>query len=160
MPKFIKVAMVALAAAVLGLGFAQPASADISIRDSQASDLYLRDNTPSLHQIEKAFAAFWNPNINIEPKIEVSYNGSSARPALERVMQASTTYDFFSIQGRAIGPVQVSGNNLSVKVEGLMAGFPASSTNYHFLRDGGIWKFDWKATCAEMQCSGNPDFGY
>ncbi|MGX1810666.1 hypothetical protein ACWIGI_33525 [Nocardia sp. NPDC055321] len=160
MPIFIRVAVVAIAAAILGLGFAQPASADFSIREAQASDLYVRDEVPSLHQLEKQFAAFWNPNIGMDPKIEVTYNGPGARPALEQVMQASTMYDFFSIQGRAIGPVQISGDRLSVKVEGLMAGFPATSTMYHFIRESGLWKYDWKATCAEMECSGDPSFGY
>lgn len=160
MPKFIKVATVAVLAVILGLVFAQPVSADVSIRDSQVSDLYVRADVPSLFQIEKQFAAFWNPNIGTDPKVEVSYNGAGARDALERVMQNSTTMDFFSIQGRALDPVQVSGNNLSVKLEGLMAGFPATSTTYHFIREGGLWKFDWKRICQEMQCAANPNFGY
>ncbi|WP_282785877.1 MULTISPECIES: hypothetical protein [unclassified Nocardia] len=160
MPKFIKVAAIAVFAAILGLGFAQPAAADVSIRDSQVSDLYVRADVPSLHQIEKQFAAFWNPNIGMDAKVEVSYNGPAARGALERVMSNSATMDFFSIQGRALGPVNVAGNTMSVQVEGLMAGFPATSTTYHYIREGGLWKFDWKSICQSMQCAGNPNFGY
>jgi hypothetical protein len=160
MPKVIRLAAVCILTALVGLASAQPASADVSIRDSTVSDLYVRADAPSAAQIEKQFAAFWNPNISLEPKIEVSYNGPSARDALERVMQTSTTMDFFSIQGRVSGPIQVSGNSLSVTVQGLMAGFPAQTTNYYFIREGGLWKFDWKAICQELQCSGNPDFGY
>jgi hypothetical protein len=160
MSKFIRIAAVCILTALMGFGLAQPASADFSIRASQASDLYVRDEVPSLAQIEKQFAAFWNPNIGMDPKIEVSFNGPSARPALERVMEASKTMDFFSIQGRAIAPVNVSGNTMSVTVHGVMAGFPAQSTLYHYIREGGLWKFDWKATCQEMQCQGDPSFGY
>ncbi|MGW0178060.1 hypothetical protein [Nocardia sp. NPDC003345] len=160
MSRFIRFATVCILAALVGLGMAQPASADVSIRDSSASDLYVSAATPSLLQLEKQFAAFWNPNIGMDPKVEVSYNGPSARPALERVMANSSTMDFFSIQGRAIGPVQVNGNSMSVTMHGLMAGFPAQNNKYFYIRDAGLWKFDWKQTCAAMQCSGNPSFGY
>lgn len=49
---------------------------------------------------------------------------------------------------------------MSVTFEGSMAGFPVQSVRYHYLREGGLWKFDWKEICGEMQCHGNPDFGY
>lgn len=160
MSKIVKIAAVCIFAVLLGLGLAQPASADVSIRDAKVSDLYVRDEAPSLDQLERQFAAFWNPRIALDPKLEVSYNGQQARGELEKVMQFSTTYDFFSIQGRAVGPVERNGNNLSVTVQGVMAGFPAQTLKYHFIRDGGLWKYDWKRICQEMQCSGNPNFGY
>ncbi|MGW4366530.1 hypothetical protein ACWEKT_12865 [Nocardia takedensis] len=160
MLKVIKIATAALFAAVLGFGVAGPAAADVSIRDGRAADLYVSAAVPSLDQLERQFAAFWNPNISLDPKVEVSYNGPGARPALEKVMQSSRTMDFFSIQGRAIGPVNVNGDRLSVTVNGVIAGFPAQTTNYYFIRDAGLWKYDWKATCADLGCQGNPDFGY
>ncbi|APE35361.1 hypothetical protein BOX37_16975 [Nocardia mangyaensis] len=160
MPRLIRIVSAVVFAALLGLGLAQPAAADVSIRDGKVGDLYVRDEVPNLGQLERQFAAFWNPNIGVGPKLEVSYNGPQARGALERVMASSQTMDFFSIQGRAVGGVNISGNTMSVRVEGVMAGFPATSTTYHFIREGGLWKYDWKATCAEMQCAGNPDFGY
>ncbi|MEU1981417.1 hypothetical protein [Nocardia sp. NPDC019395] len=160
MPKLIRIVSVLVFAALLGLGSAQPATADVSIRDGKAGDLYIRDEAPNLGQLERQFAAFWNPNIGVEPKLEVSYNGPQARGALEQVMANSQTMDFFSIQGRAVGDIDISGNTMSVRVEGVMAGFPATSINYHFIREGGLWKYDWKAICAEMQCAGDPDFGY
>jgi len=160
MSRFIKVAFVSVIAAFVALGSAYPAMAEVSIRDSQASDLYVREDSPSPDQLERQFAAFWNPNISMDSKLEVTYNGAAARGELEKVMQMSTTMDFFSIQGRATGPPQISGNTMSVTVEGLMAGFPAQSTKYHFIREDGLWKYDWKKTCQEMQCQGDPDFGY
>lgn len=160
MSKLLKLVSACLLAALLGLGFAQPAAADVSIRDAKVADLYVRDENPTLAQLEKQFAAFWNPNIGIDPKVEVSLHGDKARPALERVMQYGKTMDFFSIQGRAVGGVNKSGNTLSVRVEGLMAGFPANSTTYHLVRENGLWKYDWKKICQEMECADNPDFGY
>ncbi|UGT63662.1 hypothetical protein [Nocardia asteroides] len=161
MVKSIKASVVLFAAIVVSLLLAAaPASADVSIRDAKAGDLYVRAEQPSLDQLERAFAAFWNPNIGIDPKVEVSYNGPGARAELEKVMQYSRTMDFFSLQGRAIGPVQTDGNTLSVTVHGLMAGIPAQTTTYHFIRDAGLWKFDWKRICQQLQCAGNPSFGY
>ncbi|CAM3050610.1 hypothetical protein [Skermania piniformis] len=161
MPKYLRVTLVALFGALLGIGVAQPAGADVSIRNASANDLYLSaDAVPTIDQLERQFAAFWNPNIGLDPKVEVSYNGEGARPALARVMESSKTMDFFSIQGRAYEPVEVSGDALAVTVSGLMAGIPATTTRYHLVRDGGLWKYNWKAICQEMQCSGNPDFGY
>jgi hypothetical protein len=160
MSKFIRIAAVCILTALMGFGLAQPASADVSIRDSKAADLYIRDEVPSLAQIEKQFAAFWNPNIGMDPKIEVTFNGPAARPALERVMETSKTMDFFSIQGRALAPINISGNTMTVNVHGVMAGFPATSSVYYYIRENGLWKYDFKAICAEIQCQGNPDFGY
>lgn len=160
MSKYCRALFVAVLGALLGLGLAQPANADVSLRDATTSDLYVGDDVPSLDQLERQFAAFWNPNISMDSKVEVSYNGAAARPALERVMESSKTMDFFSIQGRAIEPVQVSGDQLAVTVSGMMAGVPATTTRYHLIREGGLWKYDWKAICQEMQCAGNPDFGY
>lgn len=160
MSRILQVVIAGAFAVLLASGLASPASADVSIRNSTANDLYVSSDAPGLDQIERQFAAFWNPNIGIDPKIEVSYNGPGARAALEQVMQNSRTMDFFSIQGRAVGPVNISGNQMSVSVQGLMAGFPATSTVYHWIREGGLWKFDWKSICQEMQCAGNPSFGY
>ncbi|MBH0780488.1 hypothetical protein [Nocardia bovistercoris] len=155
-----KFVLACVAVALFGMGAVAPASADVSLRDAKVGDLYVSAAEPSLDQLERQFAAFWNPNIGIGPKVEVSYNGPSARAELEKVMQFSKTMDFFSLQGRAVGPVRISGDSLSVTVHGVMAGIPAQTTNYHFLRDAGLWKFDWKRICQELQCSGNPDFGY
>ncbi|NUS95546.1 MAG: hypothetical protein HOQ36_24570 [Nocardia sp.] len=160
MSKFIRIAAVCILTALTAFGLTQPASADVSIRDSQVSDLYIRDEVPSVAQVEKQFAAFWNPNIGMDPKIEVTYNGPAARPALERVMETSKTMDFFSIQGRALPPFNISGNTMTINVNGVMAGFPAQSSVYHYIREDGLWKYDFKAICAEIQCQGNPDFGY
>ena len=160
MARIIKIAMVCILAVLAGLGLVAPAAADVSIRDSSVGDLYVSSDSPSLNQLERQFAAFWNPNIGIDPKVEVSYNGGAARGALEQVMANSATMDFFSIQGRALGPVEINGDTMSVQVEGVMAGFPATSTRYHYVREGGLWKFDWKRICQEMACAGNPNFGY
>ncbi|MFC6014520.1 hypothetical protein [Nocardia lasii] len=160
MSHLLKIVSAGFFALIIGLGLASPAAADVSIRDSVASDLYVREANPSVHQLEKQFAAFWNPNIGMDPKIEVSYHGSSARPALEMVMQQSKTMDFFSIQGRVVEGPTVSGDSLSVRVNGVMAGYPATTMTYYFVREGGLWKYDWKRICQENQCSGDPDFGY
>ena len=159
MVKIIKITVACLFALAVAVGSATSASADVSIRDAKVGDLYVRDEQPSPDQLERQFAAFWNPSIGMDAKTEVSYNGPGARDELERVMQFGKTMDFFSIQGHAEG-VQVTGDTMSVTMNGLMAGFPAQSTKYHYIRQDGLWKFDWKQICQEMQCQGDPSFGY
>ena len=43
---------------------------------------------------------------------------------------------------------------------GVMVGVPVSTFDYHYLREDGRWKFDWKRTCQELKCRGNLFFGY
>ncbi|WP_067464355.1 hypothetical protein [Nocardia amamiensis] len=160
MTKLIKVAVVSVLAALLGFGLAHPAAADISIRDATAADLYVRDEVPSLEKLERLYAAFYNPNISIDQKVEVSYGGDKVRSVVKQAMSFSQTLDFFTIQGRAVGPVQINGNRLTVRGEGLIAGFPATSATYYLVRDGGLWKFDWKAFCQNVDCAGDPQFDY
>ncbi|MFT3901249.1 MAG: hypothetical protein QM728_13530 [Gordonia sp. (in: high G+C Gram-positive bacteria)] len=151
----------ALFAGSVTLGLVAPAAqADVSVRDGKTADLYVRAEKPNNGQLERQFAAFWNPRVPTNPKVAVSYGGEKARPALNQVMGMSKTYDYFSIQGRAAGPITINGNRMSVVVHGVMAGFPAQTLRYHWLRDANLWKFDWKRTCAEIKCQGNPNFGY
>ncbi|MBF6212362.1 hypothetical protein IU433_18130 [Nocardia puris] len=160
MSKLIKVAVVSILAALLGLGVAQPASADVLIRDAKAADLYIRDDVPSLQQLERMYAAFYNPNVSINDKVAVTLGGEKARPIVEQNMSFSQAYDFFSIQGRAVGPVNINGDSLSVVGEGLIAGFPATSATFYLQREGGLWKFDFKKFCENVACAGNPQFDY
>lgn len=132
-----------------------------SIRDAKVTDLYVRSEAPTSVELEWQFAAFWNPRLPMGPKYEVSYNGNhpDARKALNQVMAASQTYDFFSLRGQASRPA-ISGNRMAVTFRGMMAGFPVQQMNYYYLRENGLWKFDWKRMCSQMQCNGNPKFGY
>lgn len=159
MPRVITIAIACVFAILLYTGPARPASA-YSIRDTTVSDLYVRDTSPTVVELAKQFGAFWNPDIPLDPKIAVSYHGDGARPALERVMQQSTTMDFFSIQGRNLGPPKITGNTMSITIAGNIAGFPTQTLNYYYVRDRGLWKFDWKKICRDVQCQGNPNFGY
>lgn len=162
MVKLIRIAAICLFTALLGIGVAAPASADVSIRDAKASDLYVRSAKPSAQEMEKQFAALWNPNIPLSSKLAVSYKGDTAkvRKQVGGVMAMSRTMDFFSLKGRAIGSPAISGNRMTMSGSAVMAGMPANTTRYHYIRDGGLWKLDWKATCVEVKCNGNPDFGY
>ncbi|MFT4202220.1 hypothetical protein [Gordonia sp. (in: high G+C Gram-positive bacteria)] len=160
MLKTVKIAAGALLAGSLALGLAAPAAADVSVRDGKTADLYVRAAKPGNAQLERQFAAFWNPRIPMNPKVAVTYGGEKARPALTQVMGMSKTYDYFSIQGRATGPISINGNRMAVTVNGVMAGFPAQTMRYYYLRDAGLWKFDWKRICSEFKCQGNPNFGY
>ncbi|MDL9935514.1 hypothetical protein QSJ18_02025 [Gordonia sp. ABSL1-1] len=161
MSKFLKTAAIAVfGVIVMSVGLTAPASADVNIRTGKAADLPIRANTPSAGDIERSYAGFYNPNVPLEPKYAVSYRGDTpkVRKALQTLMGMSKTYDYFSIQGR-ITKVNVNGNRMSVTGNGVMAGFPATSFTYHYIREAGIWKYDWKANCA-TGCQGNPDFGY
>ncbi|MFF2082385.1 hypothetical protein ACFVVM_01325 [Nocardia sp. NPDC058176] len=160
MSRVVKIVFTALLAALLGLGLSPAASADVLIRDAKVADLYIRDSVPSLDQLEKMYAAFFNPNIGLDPKVEVSYHGEKVRPVLEQLMQYSRTMDFFSIQGRAIGPVNINGDRLSVVGQGVAAGFPLTESTFYLVRDGGLWKMDWKEYCAHVACAGDPKFDY
>ncbi|GAB10880.1 hypothetical protein GOARA_063_00790 [Gordonia araii NBRC 100433] len=162
MSKFARAAFGALFAVVVATGLATPAAqADVSVRNGKAADLSVRAERPSSGQLERQFAAFWNPNVPLGPKLAVTYRGNTpaVRKALGNVMSMSRTYDFFSVQGR-FGAPSVSGSRMSATGSGVMAGFPATSVRYHWIREGGLWKYDWKAICSEMKCSGNPNFGY
>ncbi|MGW0182057.1 hypothetical protein [Nocardia sp. NPDC003345] len=160
MSRFVKFALITLVAAIFGLGPTQLASADVSVRNATASDLYVRDESPGLDQLERMYAAFYNPNISLDHKVAVSQGGEKVRPVLEQQMAYSTSLDFFSIQGRAIGPVVIEGDTLTVTGQGLMAGFPMTSATYYLVREDGLWKFDWKRFCANIACSGNPTFDF
>ncbi|MEV6363860.1 hypothetical protein [Nocardia asteroides] len=145
---------------LLTVGAATPALADRSVRDAQVADLYLRDADPSLDAIAGQFAALWNPNLPMGPKQEVSYHGSTVGPALGGILSQGGVYDFLSIQLRATSK-NISGNTMTATMSGVMAGFPASSGTYTYVREDGLWKVDWKATCDALGgCTGNPDFGY
>ena len=140
---------------------AQNRRGPMNVREAKVADLYVRAERPSLSDLEWQFAAFWNPQLPINPKLEVSYNGPAARAELVRVMEYGRTYDFFSMQGNALPPITINGDRMSVEMRGSMAGFPVQQFRYHYLRQNGLWKFDWKKTCVSMGgCSGNPDFGY
>lgn len=131
-----------------------------SVRDASVQDLYIRTAKPSKHDLEWQVAAFWNPRLSMTPKVEVSYGGEKARAALTEVMQMSTMYDFFSLRSSATSTPVVNGNRAHVTFTGSMAGFPVQKVRYHYIREDGLWKFDWKRTCQELQCNGNPNFGY
>lgn len=141
---------------------AAPQDQTPSLNAARADYLYVRSDTPTARTMEWQFAAMWNPRTPIGPKLAVSYRGDIAkvREQLSRVMQSSQMYDFFSIRGSAVGQPQISGNQMVVTYRGLMAGFPVQTSRYHYVREGGLWKFDWKKICQELQCQGNPDFGY
>ncbi|MEV6276780.1 hypothetical protein [Nocardia sp. NPDC051832] len=147
-------------AGLLTVGTATPALADRSVRDATVADLYLRDADPSLDAIAGQFAALWNPNLPMSAKEEVSYHGASVGPALQGILSQGGVYDFLSIQLRGTSK-SITGNTMTANMSGVMAGFPASSGTYTYIREDGLWKVDWKATCAGMGgCTGNPDFGY
>lgn len=112
--------------------------------------------------MEWQFAGYWNPRVPLGPKMENTYNGQDpkARKAIEQVMASSQTYDFFSMRGSAVGAPKINGDRMSVTFRGSMAGFPVMQPTYYYIREGGLWKYDWKRTCASMGCGGNPDFGY
>lgn len=133
-----------------------------SIREAKQADLQVPAERPTAVDLEWQFAAFWNPRIAIGPKLAVTYNGQSAavRKPLEQVLASSQTYDFFSMRGSATGPPRINGDRMSITFRGTMAGFPVQQTNYYYIREGGLWKFDWKRICADMKCANNPSFGY
>ncbi|WP_336083865.1 hypothetical protein [Nocardia sp. SSK8] len=160
MKKIVAVLAALGLATLLGIGTAAPALADRSVRDATVADLYLRDADPSLDAIAGQFAALWNPNLPMGPKQEVSYHGSTVGPALQGILSQGGVYDFLSIQLRATSK-NITGDTMTATMSGVMAGFPASSGTYTYIREDGLWKVDWKATCAGMGgCTGNPDFGY
>ncbi|MEU8899830.1 hypothetical protein [Nocardia sp. NPDC048505] len=147
-------------AGLLTVGAAAPALADRSVRDAVVADLYVRDADPSLDAIAGQFGALWNPNLPMKAKEEVSYRGSSVGPALQGILSQGGVYDFLSIQGRATSKT-ITGNRMTATLSGVMAGFPASSATYSYIREDGLWKVDWKATCDAMGgCTGDPNFGY
>ena len=141
---------------------AAPQNVAPSIRGAKTDYLVIRSEKPSPRTLEWQYAAFWNPRLPMEPKLAVTYKGDTpkVRKVMTQVMQSSQIYDFFSAQGAALPPVQVDGNHMSVVYRGSMAGFPVQSVRYHWIREDGIWKYDWKRICAAIACNGNPDFGY
>ncbi|HMS74499.1 hypothetical protein [Gordonia sp. (in: high G+C Gram-positive bacteria)] len=162
MRRIVRVVLVGLFAIFLSAGLVSPASADVSIRNGKVADLYVRSAQPSVAQMERQYAAFWNPNLPINPKFEVSLNGNNptVQKNLRQVMSMSRSYDFFSIQGRVLGKPVVNGNRMSLRGRGVMAGFPAQSFTYYYVRQGGLWKFDWKANCRASGCNGVKNWGY
>lgn len=156
--------VVATVVATLGLvflpGVAPSASADVAARDATESDLFVRSEQPSASEVERQFVAVWNPKIPFESKVKASFNGEKAKPALRRLFTPSPTHDYLTLSGRVVGPVKVGDGRASARIAGVMVGVPASTYTYHYRRDDGLWKFDWKRTCQELKCLGNPDFGY
>ncbi len=159
-PSLKAAAIGAVAAAATATIVAAPASADTGVRSTSAADLYVRAEKPTAAQFERQAAAFWNPNISMNDKVAVSVNGQKARPELEKVMAFNGVYDFLGATARAVGPANVNGSNATVTLSAIVVGFPANSARYSYVREGGLWKFDWKANCAAMSCTGNPNFGY
>ncbi|GAA1093765.1 hypothetical protein [Tsukamurella spumae] len=147
-------------AAAVATTVVAPASADTGVRDTSAADLYVRADKPTAAQFERQAAAFWNPNISIDQKVAVSVNGAKARPELEKVMAYNKVYDFLGASARTTGPANVNGSKATVGLSAIVVGFPATGYTYYYTREGGLWKFDWKANCASMGCTGNPNFGY
>lgn len=78
-----------------------------NVREASTDDLYVRSDEPNRLELEWQYAAFWSPRLPMGPKIEVTYGGEAARPALEQVMQTSQMYDFFSLKA-ASSPVPTS----------------------------------------------------
>ncbi|MFB7724365.1 hypothetical protein [Nocardia sp. NPDC056100] len=160
MKKIVGAFAALVSAGLVTVGLAAPAVADRSVRDATVADLYVRDADPSLDALAGQFAALWNPSLPMSAKAEVSYHGGSVAPALQGILSQGGVYDFLSIQERATSK-SITGNTMTATLSGVMAGFPASSGTYSYIREDGLWKVDWKATCAGMGgCSGNPDFGY
>ena len=141
---------------------AAPQNQTPSLNGARTEYLYVRSDRPTARTMEWQFAAFWNPRLSMEPKLAVTYQGNTAkvRKQMTTIMQSSQMYDFFSIRGSAVGQPQISGNQMTVSYQGLMAGFPIQTLRYHYVRENGLWKFDWKQNCREIKCMGNPDFGY
>ena len=158
----LRAVTVGLFAVLMSAGLVSPASADVSIRNGKVPDLYVRSATPSVAQVERQYAAMWNPNLPIGPKYEVSLNGGNptVQKNLRQAMSMSRTYDYFSIQGRVVGKPVINGNRMSVRGQGVMAGFPAQSFTYYYVRQNGLWKFDWKANCKASGCQGVTNWGY
>ncbi|MFW0792742.1 hypothetical protein AAFP30_02905 [Gordonia sp. CPCC 205515] len=147
-------------ALLLGAGLATPAHADVDIRTGKAADLPIRSANPSNGEIERSYAAMWNPDVPLAPKYAVSVRGNTpqVQAGIQKAMSMSRTMDFFSIKGRVTGK-SIKGNRMTVTGNGVMAGYPAQSFTYYYLREGGIWKYDWKANCSKG-CQGSPNWGY
>lgn len=157
-----RISIIGLFAVLLTSALVSPASADVSIRDGKTADLYVRSAKPSSGELERQYAAYWNPNVPVSAKYAVTYRGDTAkvRQNVNAVMATSKTYDFFTIRGRATGPATISGNRMSAPVAGVIAGLPATSATLYWVRDGGLWKYDQKAFCQKNGCSGSKDWGY
>lgn len=147
-------------ATAIAVGAVPAAGADVAARDSTEADLVVRSETPSKNEMERLFVAIWSPKVPVEAKISASYNGENARPALTKLFSPLPHIDYLTLQGRAVGPVRVSGERAKARMAGVMANVPVSTYDYSYRYDGGRWKFDWKRTCAELKCRGNPPFGY
>ena len=127
MRRIVRVVLVGLFAIFPSAGLVSPASADVSIRNGKVADLYVRSAQPSVAQMERQYAAFWNPNLPINPVRGQPQRQQPHRAEnLRQVMSMSRSYDFFSIQGRVLGKPVVNGNRMSLRGRGVMAGFPAS----------------------------------
>ncbi|HNP57370.1 MAG TPA: hypothetical protein PK331_07315 [Gordonia sp. (in: high G+C Gram-positive bacteria)] len=152
-----------LSAVLLGLGLAAPATADTTARQTNVGDLYVRAERPSGHQLESQYAAMWNPALPMDAKLANSYRGNTpqVRASSERMKDFSRMYDLMSVNMRSVAAPVINGNKASAKFVGVLAGFPAQNLSGYYVRDDGLWKLDWKATCASIGgCNGNPDWGY
>lgn len=136
-----------LFALIVAVGLAAPAQADVTVRGAKAADLFMRSDVPTKLEVKKSYAAFMNPNIPIGPKLEVSVNGQANKGELERMIGLSRQYDFFSMKGD-VTSLSVDGNKMTAHFQGSMAGFPAQSFTYFYVREGGLWKYNWKANGA------------
>ncbi|GED97677.1 hypothetical protein [Gordonia crocea] len=143
MTTMIKACLTGLFAVLMAVGLAAPVHADPSVRNAKVADLYMRSANPTKLEVKKSYAAFMNPSLPIGPKLEVSVNGAANRGELQRMLAQSRQYDFFSMQGDVVS-VTVSGNTMSARFQGSMAGFPAQSFTYFYVREGDLWKYNWK----------------
>ncbi len=146
--------------AALTVVSAAAATADVAARDATDAHLIVRSEQPSRVEMERQFVAVWSPKVSFEAKVRASYNGEKARPALTKLFGPMFRYDYLTLQGRAVTPVTVKDNRATIRLAGVMVGVPVSTYRYHYLRDDGLWKFDWKRTCIELRCKGNLSFGY
>lgn len=161
MIKLLRTATIAVFALLLGVGLAgAPANADVNIRAGKAADLSVAAANPSTAQLERQYAGFWNPNVPVSPKYAASYRGNTPKvqQQIKKVLANSRTMDFFSIQGRLTSKT-INGNRMTARGNGVMAGFPAQGVTMEYIRDGGLWKFDWKAYSQSNGLKGL-DWGY
>lgn len=144
MKTMIKAVAAGLFAALMAMGLLAPAAqAAPSVRSATVADLYMRADKPSKLDVTKSYMAFMNPRLPIGPKLEVSVNGAANRGELQRMLDQSRQMDFFSMQGSVVS-VTVNGNSMTARFHGTMAGFPAQSFTYFYVREGGLWKYNWK----------------
>lgn len=104
-------------------------------------------------QIEKNWAAFFDPSVSADRKAEVLQNGVLLKPLLAAVADRSEAAD---VSSEVTGVTFTSPTEAEVTYDLLVSGFPVlSDTKGGAVLEDGVWKVSLRSLCALVKSAGD-----